>query len=127
MEERHDLGVAPRDDVAREGVEGGRPGAPGVHDGGDAGVDAGQVGIHPGTVDPLEPAGGVSPRVGSPPRTGGGGNPTTPAVTSLPPTSTTRAASPAAMPAAIRAIFPLPLATSRTPSRPLAPAITAPP
>lgn len=57
MEKRHDLGVTPRDDVAREGVEGGRPRAPGVHDGGDAGVDPGKIGIDPGPVDALEDVG----------------------------------------------------------------------
>ena len=50
-----------------------------------------------------------------------------PGVTSLPPTSTTRAASAGAMPAAMRAILPDSIATSRTPSSPLATSTTLPP
>jgi hypothetical protein len=57
VEERHDLGMAVRDDVPREGGERRRARAAGVDDGRDARVDAAEVGIDAGPVDALEHVG----------------------------------------------------------------------
>ena len=57
VQERDDLGVAARQDVARKAAEGGRARAARVDDGGDAGVDAAEVGIDAGAVDALEDVG----------------------------------------------------------------------
>jgi hypothetical protein len=57
VEEGNDLGVAVREDVAREAAEGGGARAPRVHDGRHARVDPTQIGMHAAPREALEDVG----------------------------------------------------------------------